>query len=81
MVFIGGPRQVCKTTLARDIVSKHFQHFGYYNWDNRQDRRSIMQSNWSGDAELIIPVSCGFDIAFKRLFFADCHPFRRNLAR
>ena len=54
MVFVGGPRQVGKTTLARELVSDHFQHPGYYNWDNRQDRRSIMQSNWPGDAELII---------------------------
>ena len=41
MVFIGGPRQVGKTTLARELVSGHFQHSGYYNWDNRQDRRCI----------------------------------------
>lgn len=54
MVFIGGPRQVGKTTLARELVSNHFQNSGYYNWDNRQDRRNIMQSNWPGDAELII---------------------------
>jgi predicted AAA+ superfamily ATPase len=54
MVFIGGPRQVGKTTLARELVASHFQHSGYYNWDNRQDRRNIMQSNWSGNADLII---------------------------
>jgi len=54
MVFVGGPRQVGKTTLARDLVSDYYRHFGYYNWDNRQDRRSIMQSNWPGEAELII---------------------------
>ena len=54
MVFIGGPRQVGKTTLAQELVSNHFQQSGYYNWDNRQDRRNIMQSNWPGDAELII---------------------------
>jgi predicted AAA+ superfamily ATPase len=54
MVFIGGPRQVGKTTLAQELVSNHFQQSGYYNWDNRQDRRDIMQSNWPGDAELII---------------------------
>jgi hypothetical protein len=54
MVFIGGPRQIGKTTLAQDLVSNHFQRSGYYNWDNRQDRRNIMQSNWPGDAELII---------------------------
>jgi predicted AAA+ superfamily ATPase len=54
MVFVGGPRQVGKTTLAHKLVSNHFQHVGYYNWDNRQDRRNIMQSNWPGAAELII---------------------------
>jgi len=54
MVFVGGPRQVGKTTLARKLVGNHFQHSGYFNWDNRQDRRSIMQSSWPGDAELII---------------------------
>ena len=54
MVFIGGPRQIGKTTLAQDLVSNHFHRSGYYNWDNRQDRRKIMQSNWPGDAELII---------------------------
>lgn len=54
MVFIGGPRQVGKTTLARELVSNHFQHHGYYNWDNRRDRQSIMRSQWPGDAELII---------------------------
>ena len=54
MVFIGGPRQVGKTTLALKLVSNHFSNFGYYNWDNRQDRRNIMQSRWPGDAELII---------------------------
>jgi len=54
MVFVGGPRQVGKTTLARELVSDHFPHFGYFNWDNRQDRRNIMQSHWPGDAEMII---------------------------
>jgi len=54
MVFVGGPRQVGKTTLARELIGNHFQHSGYFNWDNRQDRRSIMQSSWPGDAVLII---------------------------
>ena len=54
MVFIGGPRQVGKTTLARKLVARIFSCAGYYNWDNRQDRRKIMQSDWPGDADLII---------------------------
>jgi len=54
MVFIGGPRQVGKTTLAQELVAKSFGQTGYYNWDNRNDRRQIMQSNWPGNADLII---------------------------
>jgi hypothetical protein len=54
MVFIGGPRQVGKTTLARELIAKEFSAHAYYNWDNRNDRRAIMQSQWPGDAELII---------------------------
>lgn len=54
MVFIGGPRQVGKTTIARDLIAKQFHQSGYYNWDSKSDRRKIMQSNWSGNADLII---------------------------
>ena len=54
MVFVGGPRQVGKTTLARELIAKHFRETGYYNWDNRNDRRKIMRSEWPGTAELII---------------------------
>ena len=54
MVFIGGPRQVGKTTLARELVAAQFQKAGYFNWDNRNDRRNIMKTRWPGDAELII---------------------------
>jgi len=54
MVFVGGPRQVGKTTLAKDIIAKQFRSAGYFNWDNRNDRREMMRSNWPGNAELII---------------------------
>ena len=54
MVFVGGPRQVGKTTLAREIVATCFKEAAYFNWDNRQDRRKIMESNWPGGAEMII---------------------------
>jgi predicted AAA+ superfamily ATPase len=54
MVFVGGPRQVGKTTLALELVSKRFGRPGYFNWDSRIDRRKIMQSVWPGDADLII---------------------------
>ncbi|MCP4150010.1 MAG: hypothetical protein GY757_19850 [bacterium] len=35
MVFTGGPRQVGKTTLSRDIIGKNFKT-SYYNWDKIQ---------------------------------------------
>ncbi len=54
MVFIGGARQVGKTTFAVKIVAKKFQNSAYYNWDSRSDRKSIMQSDWPGETELII---------------------------
>jgi len=54
MVFVGGPRQVGKTTLCRDLIGAHFKNCAYFNWDNRVDRKTIMASSWPGDAELLI---------------------------
>jgi hypothetical protein len=54
MVFVGGPRQVGKTTLASELVSNNFSQFDYFNWDNRQDRMRMLKSEWSGNASLII---------------------------
>ena len=54
MVFVGGPRQVGKTTLCRNFVASHFKNNAYFNWDNRADRKSIIASSWPGDAELLI---------------------------
>jgi predicted AAA+ superfamily ATPase len=54
MVFVGGARQVGKTTLAKDIVASHFSAPSYFNWDRRNDRRMIMRSDWPGNADLII---------------------------
>ncbi|MCP4023955.1 MAG: AAA family ATPase, partial [Desulfobacteraceae bacterium] len=34
MVFIGGPRQVGKTTLSKNIVNTHYPEGRYFNWDN-----------------------------------------------
>lgn len=41
MLFLSGPRQIGKTTLARSLT----EHQGrYYNWDNRQHRQWILES-------------------------------------
>ena len=53
MVFIGGPRQVGKTTLARDIIGTQF-NTTYFNWDYKNDREDILNYRFSPDAELLI---------------------------
>lgn len=53
MVFLGGPRQVGKTTLAKDLVGRRFKS-SYYNWDKLAQRRDALNANWPQDAELII---------------------------
>ena len=54
MVFVGGPRQVGKTTLAKKLVAQFYKQTAYFNWDNRQDRKDIINSQWPGNAQLII---------------------------
>lgn len=54
MVFVGGPRQVGKTTLCRNFIGDYFRNHAYFNWDNRGDRKAITASAWPGDAELLI---------------------------
>lgn len=46
MVFIGGPRQVGKTTLAREIGKQIAKNkYSYLNWDISADRRTLLK--WS----------------------------------
>ena len=54
MVFIGGPRQVGKTTLARNIMKEHFPDAVYLNWDIDEDRRAILAKEWRKDASLVV---------------------------
>ena len=53
MVFLGGARQVGKTTIAKEIISKDFKS-SYYNWDKMESRRSALKGEWPSDKELII---------------------------
>ncbi len=41
MVFVGGPRQVGKTTLALKLVGVRFKHPTYFYWDNRDDSQGV----------------------------------------
>jgi hypothetical protein len=54
MVFVGGARQVGKTTFAVELLGKRFEKPAYFNWDNRSDRREIMASRWPADSDLLI---------------------------
>ena len=53
MVFIGGPRQVGKTTIAK-MIGAGFSLSTYLNWDSRLHRKKILNSQWSPDIPLII---------------------------
>lgn len=55
MVFIGGPRQVGKTTLATSFI-KGYQdnHPAYLNWDNELSRKIILKNDWPKDQSLIV---------------------------
>ncbi|MBU4369197.1 ATP-binding protein [Patescibacteria group bacterium] len=54
MVFIGGPRQVGKTTLAQYVGANDYKKYTYLNWDNRQDRKNILSGKFEAESSLII---------------------------
>ncbi len=54
MVFVGGPRQVGKTTLAKSILSNKFSAGRYLNWDYDEDRQDILKKRWSEDNTLLV---------------------------
>ncbi|MFN0159932.1 MAG: ATP-binding protein [Burkholderiales bacterium] len=53
MVFIAGPRQVGKTTLAKSVASG-YSMAQYLNWDVPADSRIIAHQSWSQRADLLI---------------------------
>ncbi len=53
MVFLAGPRQVGKTTLARQILAESRAGV-YFNWDNREDRREIRAARWPGGRGMVV---------------------------
>ena len=61
MVFVGGPRQVGKTTLAKKVLGSQAGTCRYFNWDSTSDRKAIMGERWPDDSALIV-----FDELHKR---------------
>ena len=53
MVFLGGPRQVGKTYLSKDILSDK-KSDQYYNWDRGEHRRTILQKEWNRNSKLVV---------------------------
>ena len=55
MVFLGGPRQVGKTTLAQTFIKDYKDgHPAYLNWDNEIHRSIIKKSDWPKDVPVIV---------------------------
>ena len=54
MVFIGGPRQVGKTTLAKHLGESTYPQMQYLNWDNQDHRQNILKGRFKSDASLVI---------------------------
>jgi predicted AAA+ superfamily ATPase len=53
MVFVAGPRQVGKTTLARRILDG-WRTGLYFNWDNRDHRLELRSPRWPAERALIV---------------------------
>jgi len=53
MVFVAGPRQVGKTTLAKQILDTAGAG-EYFSWDRRQDRKEIRKARWPGGDALVV---------------------------
>ena len=62
MVFIGGPRQVGKTTLAQ-FLSNEYSDSLYLNWDNPKHKVQIISQQWPPDTQCIV-----FDEIHKSVF-------------
>lgn len=55
MVFIGGPRQVGKTTFALSFLSKPSEkHPAYLNWDNLKARTSLLKGELPPHEEILV---------------------------
>jgi uncharacterized protein len=54
MVFIGGPRQVGKTTLAKAVLNGDYRSGRYLNWDYDEDRQDILGKKWVPENDLLV---------------------------
>ena len=52
MVFVAGPRQCGKTTLAKGLISAPASIKSYYNWDIDGDRKLLLHSQLNDQASI-----------------------------
>ncbi len=69
MVFVGGPRQVGKTTLALELIAKRFGRSGYFNWDSRIEVWHFQISN---------SIFFAYKQIFYKLFLLLCKKVRHQ---
>jgi predicted AAA+ superfamily ATPase len=53
MVLLTGPRQVGKTTFAKELIA-HYSRPQYLNWDVVDDRRILIAQSWSPRTDLLV---------------------------
>lgn len=53
MVFLGGPRQVGKTTFAKDLLVPP-EKLQYYNWDKITQRKTALQGQWLPNVPFVV---------------------------
>ena len=70
MVFLAGPRQAGKTTLAKKIASE-FKSSIYLTYDHLEDRRIILDEGWLPSVELIILDEIHIALRYKFLKIAE----------
>ncbi|MCM0605668.1 MAG: ATP-binding protein [Xanthomonadaceae bacterium] len=51
MVFLGGPRQVGKTTLAKSLLENNSD---YMSWDDLRDRKLIVKNEFYRDQKILV---------------------------
>lgn len=54
MVFLGGPRQVGKTTLAFGLLKGNETHPAYFNWDSKKARQLLLKEELPSEEKLIV---------------------------
>jgi hypothetical protein len=54
MVFLSGPRQVGKTSLALKLLRGDESHPGYFNWDDMEDQTRLLQKEFPPDQKLLV---------------------------